>query len=152
MKFLTFSIAIVLMSYMTSCNQNQSEKELTDVILEFGKLNDSGKLESSAKKEIQFNFKDPSKSKSKTLQVREVEHSITKKNVISITLTGGSGSGTPPVQGKIITERGYVFEHNSSCFIYGTISTDTETGAQWFTPADPATQSTMNNCNYGDVA
>lgn len=152
MKSLLLSTVVVLLiTSFISCNQNQSDDALKDVSLEFGQLDDKGHLKSSDKKVIQFNFDNPLKSKSKSLEIKEVTHSVTKEKVTGILLPEGGTNGTPPVEGKIITVRGYVFDYTSNCFIYGSISLDTDTGSQWFTPADLATQSTMNNCNYGNV-
>lgn len=167
-------LVIALINFSVSCSSDELDREVTvvdqgtilssdstllmksgddilDINLEFGPVNTDGELEYSKIHKIKYNFYQPLESLSETLDIKIAQHTETTDSV-AVIVVSDEVQQDPPIYGRIITVPGYIFEHNSSCYIYGYYSYDTETGATSFTSADLATQSTMNNCNYGDVA
>jgi hypothetical protein len=136
---------------MTACSEKQSHRGIIEVSLEFGQLDENGKLKFSDLQNIEYNFDDPTKSKSKKLKVGTAIHSASNKEVYTITQTGVGSTPSYPPHYRVISQPGHAFFPSLNCYVYGTVFTDTDTGASWFVAADAATQSTMNNCNYGDI-
>ncbi|CAM1372479.1 hypothetical protein TPENAI_70137 [Tenacibaculum litopenaei] len=128
----------------------KTPRGIVTVELEFGPVTEDGELEYSDKHLIKYNFEAPLESSSPTLKMVLAKDAKTKEEVQVVIHTGGVD--TPPVQGLVITWPGYVFDNATNCYVYGYYSYDTDTGQSSFTTADLATQSTMNNCNYGDIA
>ena len=151
MRLLSITTAILIAIGMASCKQGPTKTGTVKVSLEFGQIDNNGELKLSDKQTIEYNFNDPSISRSKKLEVGTAINSATKEEVSTITQTGVGSNPIFPVHFRIVSRPGYAFFHALKCYVYGTVLTDTETGASWFVAADLATQSTMNNCNYGNV-
>jgi hypothetical protein len=143
----------LLFAICISCSEGDVKPLVKTIKLDFkNSTNEKGTGESYS---IDFNFDNPLLSNSDFLIVEVVVNAETGKSGYLIKINEAKikekKSAEPPKVPAPPTEtQGYWFDGNC-CFIYGTWTTFS-TGYKIFTPADPATQSLMNNCNYCDVA